>query len=195
MTRALSPDVIDELLSSGFAPCLLYEGVFSTSTLRLWNGIGNLTYDSNTYLGNGWFQGINPNNEVGSIEATGVEIRLAGVPESLISLVFNNPVQGATGNFYIGFLDSSNALIADPYLFFSGKLDVPTIDEDPESPSISISYESKLIDLDRPREFRYTNESQQVFFSGDRGLEYLIYLQEYDGFWGGVKVDVKKKKK
>lgn len=192
MTRNLSSLVIDEILASKFSPCLLFEGVFSSTTLRLWNGTGNLTYDGNTYLGNGWFQGVNPNNETGAIEATGVELLLAGVPQSLISLILNNPIQGAAGNFYIGFLDSSGDLVADPYLYFAGKLDVPTLEEDPEKPSISITYESRLVDLDRPREFRYTDESQKTFYPTDRGLEYLIYLQDYDGFWGSDKVVIKK---
>jgi hypothetical protein len=49
---------------------------------------------------------------------------------------------------------------------------------------VSISYESRLIDLERSRESRYTNEDQQRAFPGDRGFEFVPSLQDLSLTWG-----------
>jgi hypothetical protein len=49
---------------------------------------------------------------------------------------------------------------------------------------IQITYESRLIDLNRAREWRYTHESQQQISPGDLGFEYVAGLQEREIRWG-----------
>jgi hypothetical protein len=67
---------------------------------------------------------------------------------------------------------------------FAGRLDVPTIMDGAERCEIQITYESRLIDLNRAREWRYTHESQQQISPGDRGFEYVAGLQEREIRWG-----------
>jgi hypothetical protein len=80
---------------------------------------------------------------------------------------------------------SSNQVVSDPLLLFEGKLDVPVINEGAEASNISISYESRLIDLLRPRESRFTDEDQKREFPGDLGCEFVISLQDKSIKWGG----------
>jgi hypothetical protein len=58
------------------------------------------------------------------------------------------------------------------------------MDEQAETATVSISYEGRLIDLERPRARRYTHDDQQIDFPGDRGFEYVPTLQEWNGVWG-----------
>jgi hypothetical protein len=67
---------------------------------------------------------------------------------------------------------------------FAGRLDVPTIMDGADRCEIQITYESRLIDLNRAREWRYTHESQQQISPGDRGFEYVAGLQEREIRWG-----------
>jgi len=76
------------------------------------------------------------------------------------------------------------ALVADPAIAFAGRLDVPEIDDNGQTATITISYESRLVDLERPRERRYTHEDQQIDYSGDLGFEYVAAIQEWNGVWG-----------
>lgn len=75
-------------------------------------------------------------------------------------------------------------MIDDPILMFEGKLDVPSIQEGGDTSTITLSYESRLIDLQRSRESRYTNEDQQRAFAGDLGCEFVASLQEKQITWG-----------
>lgn len=193
MTRALTTALKNRLLTSPTTPCYLWTGTFNGTPLYLWSGYGNLSWDSKTWLGNGWLQGFSGGSEQTDISAQEMVVTLAGVPQDIVSLVINAN-QGAAGKFYIGALDTAGAIVVDPYLVFTGKLDVPKIVDDVESPTITISYESKLLDLDRPREFRYNTESQKVFYPTDKGFEYTSIAARWDGTWSNKKVDIKKKK-
>lgn len=193
MTRSLTTALKNRLIASPTTPCYLWTGTFNAVPLYLWSGYGDLSWDSKTWIGNGWLQGFAGGSEQTDVSAQEMVVTLAGVPQDILSLVLNAN-QGATGKFYIGALDTAGAIVVDPYLIFSGKLDVPKIKDDVENPVITISYESKFVDLDRPREFRYSSESQKIFYPGDRGFEYSSSAATWNGTWSNKKVDIRKKK-
>jgi hypothetical protein len=89
------------------------------------------------------------------------------------------------GKVWIGFFDSAGALIADPYLAFQGRFDVPDILDAGEQATISARYESRLADLDRPRERRYTDEDQSLDYPTDPGFEFVTRLPDKQVIWGG----------
>jgi hypothetical protein len=59
-----------------------------------------------------------------------------------------------------------------------------TIDEGPETATIAVGAESRLIDLQRPRVRRYTHESQKSRFPNDKGFEFVNDLQDKKFAWG-----------
>lgn len=193
MSRNLTTDLKNRLTAATTTPCFLWRADFDSFTLRLWSGAGDLTWDSQTWLGNGWLQGFDGASEQVEVASTGASVKLAGVPQDIISLILNAK-HGAPGKFYLGALDTDGDIIADPYLVFAGQLDVPTILDDPGSPEITITYESLLVDLDRSREFRYNTESQKTQYPSDRGFEYASSAALWTGTWSNKKVDVRKKK-
>jgi hypothetical protein len=162
---------------------LLFKGNFISGTVRAWSGIGDLSWDSQTWTGTGTLLTISSVEEKDEISANGITVSLAGIPSSMISLALSDCKQGAAGYVYLGFLDGSS-VVSDPILLFEGKLDIPAISENPETSTISISYESRLIDLERPRENRYTDEDQQRLFVGDLGLQFVPSLQDLTLTWG-----------
>lgn len=85
---------------------------------------------------------------------------------------------------FLGVLNDSGAVVSDPYLLFSGRMDLMNIDDGGETCIISISAESRLIDLDRTRERRYTSEDQKIDFPNDKGLEFVADLQDKEIVWG-----------
>lgn len=192
MTRDLTTDFVTAATGTRNQPCFIFEGVFVGFTLRLWSGFGDLAWGGHTYLGNGWlqgFQGVEENTDLGS---TGMDITLAGVPQDLISTVLGSSQQNASGKLWLAFLDTAGAIIDDPYMMFDGRLDVPTIDDQASGPIIQISYESRLIDLDRTKEYRYTSESQKLFLATDKGFEYVPQVAKgWKGQWGATQKQIK----
>ena len=78
---------------------------------------------------------------------------------------------------------AGDVLIADPYLLQQGKLDIGIIEDNGETCTIAVTYEGRLIDLERPRESRYTHEDQQRFFPGDKGFDQVEALQDRELTW------------
>jgi len=163
--------------------------------MRLYSGYGDLVWDSATWLGNGYFTGISDYDESAGIEATNMEVSLVGVPQALISLFLSESTHGSNGGVWLGFLDSSGAVIADPYLLFDGALSAPQIDDNPDIATISFSLESELVWLNRSSELRYTHESQQTLYEGDLGFQYVSGLDNWTGYWGNKKKSSTTKKK
>lgn len=195
MPRNLTVDMVTELGQQVIRPILLFKGEFLTNTIRLWTGIGDLTWDSSTWLGNGWLQFPQGGEESIELNPSGLTINLMGVPQAILSIVLNQGNSNSNGTLYLGLLDSSGAVIADPYKIFVGKLDTTTIAENSDSTEVMIAYESKFIDFERSKEFRYTQESQKIFYPSDKGFEYVPALQDWTGYWGGEKQKPKKKDK
>jgi hypothetical protein len=156
----------------------------SGADLNVWTGIGDLSFEAETYSGVGNFGGVSAVQETSQLQATGVTFSLSGVPSSLISTALGSMRYGRPANLWFGLIDTTTGLLVDaPYKIFSGLTDVPDIDEGPETSVVSITAENRLIDLERPRVRRYTHEDQQIDHPGDLGFEYVTSLQEAEILW------------
>lgn len=184
MSRSLTSAVNTIFESSSVTPFLAINLAFDGGNFLAWTGYGNITFDSTTFVGAGDFLSVSPIKESSEVQANGIDITLSGVPSSLISSALNETYQGRTCKLYLGVLDSSNAVVADPYVLFSGRMDLMNIDDSGEKANISVTAESRLIDLDRTRERRYTSEDQKIDFPNDQGLEFITDLQDKEIIWG-----------
>jgi hypothetical protein len=184
MPRSMTPAAEAALMEQDLRPVLFFEGAFPTALVRFWTGLTAIDWNGETWIGAGNLIGISAVEEGTEVAATGLTVSMAGVPTTLVSAVIADAEQGLPGRIWIGFLDPAGGLIIDPVQVFAGRLDVPQIADGAETCVITITYESRLIDLNRPREFRYTHESQQVLYPGDLGLEYVAGLQDKEIAWG-----------
>jgi hypothetical protein len=184
MSRGASTAFLTALQSQVTRPVIFFEGVFGAGTLRLWSGLGSIIWGGQTWTGAGTLLSLSEIDEPTDIVAAGFTVSLSGIPTDLVSAVIADVMQGDQGRILIGLLDDAGALIVDPVLAASGRMDVPTITDDAETCVIDVSYEGRLIDLNRPREWRYTHESQQQVYPGDRGFEYVAALQDKEIIWG-----------
>ncbi|OSQ30829.1 hypothetical protein THS27_26450, partial [Thalassospira sp. MCCC 1A01428] len=76
------------------------------------------------------------------------------------------------------------ALVGAPLQVFSGKTDVPVVTDDANSCVIGLTAENALVDLERARVRRYTDQDQRAEYSGDLGFEFVPRLQEMEISWG-----------
>ena len=141
-----------------------------------------------TYIGGGQLLSISPIEETVEVAARGVNLALNGINSSLVSVALTESYQGRTAQVYFGVI-SSGAVVSDPYLVFDGRMDVMTIEDAGETASISLSAESRLIDLERARVRRFTDNDQQNQFSGDTSLRFVASLQDKEIAWGSGKDD------
>ncbi len=158
---------------------------FKSGDINLWSGVGDISFDSKTWTGAGQLLMIQPARETTGVVATGLTITLTGIDPTFLALALVEAQQNRPVTCLFGFLDSSGAIITDPYQFFSGLVNFMTIDEGGRTATISVNAENDLIQLQRPRIRRYTDQDLQGEFDGDLGLIHIAALQEWNGFWGG----------
>lgn len=182
--RNMTPALEAALIAADARPALFFEGQFASGFVRLWTGLGDVVWGGQTWTGAGNLVGFSGIEEGSDIVARGASVTLSGVPASLVSLAILDAQQGLPGRCWVGLLAPDNSIIVDPVLAFAGRLDVPTISDGAETCTITITYESRLIDLNTPRELRYTHEAQQQLYPGDMGFEYLTSIQDKEITWG-----------
>ena len=181
--RSLNPSTISMLKSHTVRLEYLYVGEFKNSTLRLWTGIGDLSHDGHIWLGNGWLQSPGQFSSSTEVRAYGASVQLSGLSIDVVYLLLNEVQQKNTGTVYVAALDSDESIIETIQLF-TGYTDKVEITEKDSGSTAVISYESPLIRLTNAREKRWTDQAQQADYTGDRGFEYMSYLQQQRVYWG-----------
>lgn len=180
MSRNLSAGMQAAVVATLVRPALLFEGTLADgSTVRYWTGLGDLSWNSQTWTGTGSLIGLGPIDETDDVKAQGVTVEINAIPSAMVSMILASFSNGNVGTIRLALLDSSNAVISTPKIIFTGKLDGAQINEsDLKNPTATLTYEHALVDLERPREWRWTDETQKKFYSGDRGLEHIAALQD-----------------
>ncbi len=186
--RNLSAGFIAELTADNCRPFFLFEIETASSTLRYSSLKYDITHFGETWLGNGFLKKVDDTKESKDLGADGVKIELTGEPSALISVALSDVRQNKPATIYLGFLDSSLAVIADPFELYKGIVDKVTIIDQPDKSTIQIDLENSLIILEKAAGLRYNHETQQGMqegvFAGDLGFEYVEQLEDWSGYWG-----------
>lgn len=186
MARDLTAGMVTQITAASLTPIFLMEMEIPSGTIRFWNGLGSLTWSGNVYTGAANIITFSEIAETQAIEARGLQFTLNGINTALVSAVLDNAneLQRATVNLRMAALDSSDNVVADPYLIFSGLVDTAEIMEAGDNSKIVINAESKLIRLKRTRARRYTSEDQKSEFSADEFFDFVTFLQDAPLEWG-----------
>ena len=95
----------------------------------------------------------------------------------------NENIINATVQLYRAFLNSSNSIISDPFLLFDGFIDQYSIEDDTTTANIGLNITSHWGNFEKVSGRRTSDNSQQRFFSGDKGFEFSA-LTVQDIRWG-----------
>lgn len=193
--RQVTSGFLAELTAGLNRPFMLLEAVFGATVLRYNTLSSDITWDSKTWLGDGTFKALPTVSESSTVVAAGITVELAGEPAVLISTLLNNASHNSTGKVWLGFLNSSRQVIADPKQIFSGKLNTAPFVDGVDVASIKLNYESELINVLNNNEFRYNLKTQQITYPSDTGFKYMEALANWSGYWGKKKKKKKKAKK
>ena len=183
MSRDLNSEVVTALESDVVRPITMVHLDLGSSVIAVHSGLGTFSYGGVDYVGVGNLGAITEMMEAQSVAPTGVKMTLSGISPEYVSLMVGQHYQGRPATIYIGLLDASHQLIADPILGFKGKVDYADIKMG-ENATITLSAESRLVDWSRARVARYTHEDQQAKFPGDMGPEFVAKMVDIPILWG-----------
>lgn len=183
--RDITSAVDTELGQAQTAPRFLVKIEFDSGDLRLWTGLGDLTFNAEVYTGAGRLGQIQPIHETQEAVASGLEMSLLIVPTSdtpdavdaVLNIALAEEYQGRPVTIWQANMDASGNLIGDPFIRFKGKLDVMEDSELPGAAIIKVLAENRLIDLERPRRRTYTPEDQKASHPGDTFFDEVAAIQ------------------
>ena len=183
-SREIPTVVVDSLDDDVFYPFFAVELLFDgDQTLRLWTGTGTLDYQGQDWYGTGSLLQFDSVEETTEIAAKGASLTLSGVPQEVLSLALTQPYQGRKANIYFGNFTTGTSA-ANLTQIFSGYMDQMNIEEGPDTCTVQLTLENKLVDLERPRVARFTSAYQKTVYSGDLGLDFVEDLQDKEIVWG-----------
>ncbi len=185
MARGLTAGMITELTAPGNRPFTLVKFEFDSADLNLWDGVGDLVFDGDTYLGAGNLLDISEIAETEDIIANSVRFTLSAIPSDIISTALTENYQGRPVSMWMGMFDASKAIVADPELIFSGSMDVMDIFEAGDASSASIIAESQLRALTRASSRVWTSADQKAILGleTDKGFDEIPLIQEKSLVW------------
>ena len=186
MARGLSSSVKTELTTGNIAPVHLIDLNFSTPqylTDCSFNLTSSISGTSRTYTASGHILNIGNAQEGSKPIKNSFNLTLSGVDQSFVSIALNENIINSTVQLYRAFLNSSNAIISDPFLLFDGFIDQYSIEDDTTTSLIGLNITSHWGNFEKVSGRRTSDTSQQRFFSGDKGFEFSA-LTVQDIRWG-----------
>ena len=171
----IQPYVAAYLDFSGSAPVRLWTGNDSKS----FNDIGG----SGDYLGIGTMGSISSIAETTEVSAKTMDLTLSGIPTEYVSLALSGSYRGRDAVVYLVLFNTAMTSYEQVTLF-RGYMDQLVISEGSDTSAITVKCESRLIELNRPTDIRYTDEAQKQLYPTDKGLEFVASMGDKSIYWG-----------
>mgnify|MGYP000005822053 CR=1 FL=1 len=120
-----------------------------------------------------------------SINSGTINLSLTGVDQSIISAVLAQKLINRDIDIYLGFLNTSGDLVADPLQIFKGIIENYNASEDSNSKTsrVEVSAASHWVDFEKTSGRRTNDADQQLLFPGDDGFRHTSEIIK-DLQWG-----------
>jgi len=175
MTRSLTTSVKNELATNDIRPVHLITIGFGTPvniTDCSFPLTSSVSGSSVTYSSSDFILGVSNFTEETDVTKTSLTLTLSGADQTFISICLNENVVNDSVKIFRGFLDDTNALIADPFLLYDGQIDTFTINENQNESTVNLGIVSHWADFEKRSGRKTNNTSQQRFFSTDVGMDF-----------------------
>lgn len=163
---------------------LLVDLDFASGHLYVHDALGTLTFGGHDYLGIGKFGGLDgPIEDSLAVIARPISLVLSGVDSTLITEAMTEDYQNRAVVIYVGLLaTATNTFPATPEVVWEGRMDYMEIELGQNTGTIKVKCEHRL--RREPRIARYTDEDQQLAYSGDTFLHLVPHIENFTSQWG-----------
>tara|TARA_R100000406_G_scaffold18074_1_gene11230 strand:+ start:187 stop:753 length:567 start_codon:yes stop_codon:yes gene_type:complete len=175
MTRTLTTSVKNELLTNEIRPVHLLTIGFSTPVNLTDNSFdltSSISGSSKTYTASPFLVSVPTFTEETDVTKTSLNINLSGADQTFITTCLNENIVNDSVEIFRGLLNSTNSLIADPLLLYSGNIETFQISESQTDSNVTLTIVSHWADFDKKSGRQTNNNSQQRFFSSDVGMDF-----------------------
>jgi hypothetical protein len=181
MPRSLSSDLQTQVSSTATKTAFLVELNLS-STIRLTDWYSNVTYDSNSYEAGGSFLTVDSTTETGQLQVNEINLGFSNITDQVRSLVQDGAFTDKTVEIYIAYFNSDETIVG-AINFFTGQIRNVSIQEDIDNSILNMTVASHWANWNLTKGRHFSDESQQSFSTGDKGMEFATQVKE-DVRWG-----------
>lgn len=171
------------IASNIVSPRRLVDAEFTGGTVYLWDGIGDLSWNGNTYLGAGELLGIGEIVESVEVRIESMVIHFSGITAAYKSLALQSVDLKNQATVRLALLDSSGVVIADPDVLFIGNMDSVSLKEGGETARFDLVLQNELVKTQQPKERRYTDEDQKAIYPNDTFFRHSLNAEK-ETRWG-----------
>ena len=183
MTRFVSSTNETASAARAIVMVTLVDMDFTSGHVRAHDGVGRLAFGGNTYDGVGKYGGIEGVTETLDVIARPLKLTLSGVDASLVTTTMTETYQNRSCTVYVGILDQTTMTFVDtPETIWEGRMDTMQIEINSGSAVIKLNCEHRL--YREPRIARYTDQDEQLAYSGDRFFDIMYQIQGFRSQWG-----------
>ncbi len=182
--QGLDSSIVNRLGADEQALFFAVKAEFDTDDIRVWSGIDDLTISSETYTGAGTLLSVSNTEDNSELKSNGVVVALSGMDTTVVNYALTENYQNRTITIFMGYVMGGTNEVAGTLTLFKGRMTSLVINDTPDGSTVTIDAENRLVDLDRPSNFRYTKESQNFLHSGDTGFNRVASLQDKQINWG-----------
>jgi len=165
MSRTIDSGLLTALQGLSIEPFFACEFMFDSGAVRLWTGLGN--------------KDITVRGASQTFTGSGNLLTISGLEEIIVSLALAENYQRRRASIYFGEL--SQAAVVE---VFSGKMNTMRLVDEVEASEVEVTIESKLVELARASNLRYTDDSHKARYSGDTFFSYVQGIQDVQVPWG-----------
>lgn len=164
---------------------------FSGGTTYINDGAQDILWNAVTWDAVGGALTIGNVEESTDSSGQGVELKLNGVDQTILAALLSNDYRGRVCRVYRARLNSSGAVIADPYLMFEGlQLSAFEVEENRDSQTggtVTVSTRIKgRMGIDRQRGITSSVVGHQHYFPGDTFWQNAAPLTAQPIYWGNA---------
>jgi hypothetical protein len=185
MARELDSTYAAALSNGTIWPIRLVQITFRSQTVYCWSGPGPLVWNGHTFIGIGSVGKVGAITETTGVQASGTTLTLSGIDPLLLGECMTDIQLGATARIWRGLWDiAAGALLGVPYQVFRGQVDKPSFQIGSKTLSITLPLESRIVNLQRASNRRYTAADQQLEYPTDIAFNWVPSLNDLALVWG-----------
>lgn len=182
MPRSLPAPMITATTSASLALCWLLDLQLASGMEHVWNGVGALSWNGNTYAGVGSFGAVGDIAESSDVKAPGAVVQLSGIDPTLLADCLSDIQIGAPATLWLALF--ANGAIVCAYPAFAGTVDKATMGMGVETSMIQLALETKMTNLRRAGKRRYTMADQKEYYPDDTGFAFVEIQNDIAELWG-----------
>lgn len=171
MARGINATTIAALQTDAFNLCHLIQIDFGT-VVRLTDWGRSISALSNTFISSAHILEIGQTSESSDPRINSMNIIFSGADRDVIAVFLANNYMDVRTRVYLAVLGSADAVVGDPFLVFDGRISSFTIEDSGSDSTITVEVSSHWRDFELRKGRRTNRNSQQLYFSGDKGMDF-----------------------